>query len=128
MSQGPQLPPNLPVEDHSPAVDGRAASEPSSVLAIVSLVLSILSLPAFCGGTLVFPCCGMGVGGPMALAGAITGFIALQKVKAGTASGKGLAQGGMITGIVFVVLSIITVVVTILFFGGIAALSETSGY
>jgi len=97
-------------------------NQPSKALAIVSLVLSIMSVfPFLCLGV-----CGVGIGGPLALAGAITGFIGLQKVKAGTASGNGLAMGGMITGIAVIVLYILAIVFIVLVFGaaGLAALFD----
>jgi len=90
-------------------------NQPSKALAIVSLVLSIIAVPAMCmawipwlGWFCIYP-----VSGCLALAGAITGFIGLKKVKAGTASGKGLAMGGMIIGIVFISINIILVVLVL---------------
>jgi len=95
-------------------------AEPTNVLAIVSLVLSSMSVFQICVGP-----CGPAIGFPLALAGAITGFIGLQKAKAGTASGKELAMGGMITGIVVIVLNILLVVL-LLFIGGLALLDGSS--
>jgi len=112
-------------------VPGR--NQPSKALAIVSLVLSIISVPigllglAAAFGSLLIPlfllipvplgCCAPFMSSPLALAGAITGSIGLKKVKAGTASGKGLAMGGMITGIAVIVLNILLLVFYILMVG-----------
>jgi hypothetical protein len=96
--------------DPGPVYPGPVGTQPSSALAIVSLVLSIMSLILSC----LSPCCG----GPLALAGAITGFIGLKKVQAGTASGKGLAMGGMITSIVVIVLTILYLLIFVLLLGG----------
>jgi hypothetical protein len=97
-------------------------SKPSKTLAIVSLVLSIVSVPAFCVSFIpLLGCVFFPLSSSLALAGAITGFLGLQKVKAGTASGKGLAMGGMITGIAVIVLNLIGVVLVMLVFGAAAA-------
>ena len=131
MSVGPQFPPNLPVAGHSPVVSGPPNPKPGKALAIVSLVLSIISVPicflSSLAGLVFLPLCiGHFISMPLALAGAIIGFIGLKKVKAGTASGKGLAMGGMITGIAVIVLYILAIVVIVLVVGaaGLAALFD----
>jgi hypothetical protein len=111
-------------------------TQPGKALAIVSLVLSIISVPiglfglVACFGAVLIPyflplCCAPFMSSPLALAGVITGSIGLKKVKAGTASGKGLAMGGMITGIAVIVLNIILLVVYILMFGWAAYTLQT---
>ena len=59
---------------------------PSSALAIASLILGIIGLLS---GWLIF-------GGVLGLVGVILGIVALVKVKNGTASGKGMAIGGIV--------------------------------
>lgn len=77
----------------------------SSGLAIASLVCGIL-------GTLtgIFIYSGVSLG----LAGIVLGIVALVKVKNGTASGKGLAIGGIVTGVVSFVVTAVTIAVIVL--------------
>lgn len=77
----------------------------SSGLAIASLVCGIL-------GTLtgIFIYSGVSLG----LAGIVLGIVALVKVKNGTASGKGLAIGGIVTGVLSFVVTAVTIAVIVL--------------
>ncbi len=69
--------------------DLRAEAPPSSGLAIASLVLGIL-------GIVCFPLIGV--------IGLILGIVALVKCSKGTASGQGMAIGGVITGVLSVIM------------------------
>jgi len=79
--------------------------KPGSGLAIASLVCGIL-------GTLtgIFIYSGVSLG----LAGIVLGIVALVKVKNGTASGKGLAIGGIVTGVLSFVVAAVTISVLVL--------------
>jgi hypothetical protein len=73
--------------------DQRRAAEgplPASGLAITALVLGILSIPL---GIIL-------IGGVLAIAAIICGAIAASRAKKGRAGGRGLAIGGIITGVV----------------------------
>ena len=69
--------------------DLRAEAPPSSGLAVASLVLGIL-------GIVCFPLIGV--------IGLILGIVALVKCSKGTASGQGMAIGGVITGVLSVIM------------------------
>lgn len=79
--------------------------KPNQTLSIVSLVLGILSATIGC-------CCWLHV--PLSIAAIITGIIGMQKVKAGTGGGNGMALAGVIVG------GIVLVVYTLLAFAGLA--------
>ena len=66
----------------------RLPADPELALAIASLILGIIGLLT---GLMVF-------GAVLGLVGVILGIVALVKVKNGTASGKGMAIGGIVTG------------------------------
>jgi len=68
---------------------------PSTGLAVTSLVLGIIAIPANC-------CCTL-VGAALGIAAIVTGFLALNQVKSGTGGGKGMAVAGMICGVVALV-------------------------
>ena len=89
--QGAPVPP--PMQGYQP--------KPSAALAITALVLGI---SAFVTGLLF-------IGGALGLVSVILGIISLKKVKAGTASGKGMA----ITGIILGALGIIATIGMIIF-------------
>ena len=81
------------------------AEQPNMVLSIVSLVLSILSIPGWC--------CMLYI--PLSIAAIVTGFMGMQKVKAGTGGGRGMALAGVIIGgIVLVLFSIAYVAIVVL--------------
>ena len=135
MSYSDNKPPPIPKTQIITVDQANSSARPSSTLAIVSLVLSLVSVPigllgflsifpaSFLGGVCGLPFCfAPFMSMPLALAAAITGFIALKKVQNGTATGRGLALGGMITGIVVIVLNIVLAVGYIFLFGlGVAA-------
>lgn len=77
----------------------------SSGLAIASLVCGILGIL-----TGIFIYSGVSLG----LAGIVLGIVALVKVKNGTASGKGLAIGGIVTGVLSFVVAAVTISVLVL--------------
>lgn len=75
--------------------------QPSNGLAIASLVCGILALPSTC-------CCSM-LSLPLAIAAAVMGGIALSKANAQPelyGSGKGMAIGGLVCGILAILSSI----------------------
>lgn len=76
----------------------------SSGLAIASLVCGILGILT---GIFIY-------GVALGLAGIVLGIVALVKVKNGTASGKGLAIGGIVTGVVSFVVTAVTIAVIVL--------------
>ena len=84
---------------------------PSSALAIASLILGIIGLLS---GWLIF-------GGALGLVGVILGIVALVKVKNGTASGKGMAIGGIVTGALGMILAAVVLILGMI---GIGMLSE----
>lgn len=82
-----------------------AEQKPGSGLAIASLVCGILGVL-----TGVFIYSGVSLG----LAGIVLGIVALVKVKNGTASGKALAIGGIVTGVLSFVVAAVTIAVLVL--------------
>ena len=84
---------------------------PSSALAIASLILGVVGLLS---GWLVF-------GGVLGLVGVILGIVALVKVKKGTASGKGMAIGGIVTGVLGMIVAAVVLILSMI---GIGMLSE----
>lgn len=82
-----------------------AKQKPGSGLAIASLVCGILGVL-----TGIFIYSGVSLG----LAGIVLGIVALVKVKNGTASGKGLAIGGIVTGVLSFVVAAVTIAVLVL--------------
>ncbi|HET7477427.1 MAG TPA: DUF4190 domain-containing protein [Dermatophilaceae bacterium] len=76
---------------------------------MAALVLGILSILSSC---LWF------IGGVLGVLAVVLGFIALRKARAGQASGAGLAKGGLVTGVVGLVLSLVLLV------AGVALLSR----
>lgn len=104
---------SAPVQDAAERTSHSAAEQkPGSGLAIASLVCGILGVLT---GIFIFS--GLSLG----LAGIVLGIVALVKVKNGTASGKGMAIGGIVTGALGM---IVAVVVLILGMIGIGMLSE----
>lgn len=77
---------------------------PSSGLAIGALVAGVVAL-------LMFWCAFVGV--PVGIAAVVLGVVALNKVKAGTGGGRGLALAGVITGGVAILVSVVLVVAAI---------------
>lgn len=97
MSENPNYQQNpgefIPAPQQAPAYNMQGGypgyqPTPSSALAIASLILGVIGLLS---GWLIF-------GGVLGLVGVILGIVALVKVKNGTASGKGMAIGGIVTG------------------------------
>ena len=89
--QGAPVPP--PMQGYQP--------KPSAALAITALVLGI---SAFVTGLLF-------IGGALGLVSVILGIISLKKVKAGTASGKGMAITGIILGALGIIATIGMIIV-----------------
>ena len=121
MSENPNYQQNpgefVPAPQQAPAYNMQGGypgyqPKPGSGLAIASLVCGILGVLT---GIFIFS--GLSLG----LAGIVLGIVALVKVKNGTASGKGMAIGGIVTGALGM---IVAVVVLILGLIGIGMLSE----
>lgn len=121
MSENPNYQQNpsefIPAPQQAPAYNMQGGypgyqPKPGSGLAIASLVCGILGVLT---GIFIFS--GLSLG----LAGIVLGIVALVKVKNGTASGKGMAIGGIVTGALGM---IVAVVVLILGMIGIGMLSE----
>ena len=98
MSENPNYQQNpgefIPAPQQAPAYNMQGGypgyqPKPGSGLAIASLVCCILGILT---GIFIFS--GLSLG----LAGIVLGIVALVKVKNGTASGKGMAIGGIVTG------------------------------
>ena len=98
MSENPNYQQNpgefIPAPQQAPAYNMQGGypgyqPKPGSGLAIASLVCGILGVLT---GIFIFS--GLSLG----LAGIVLGIVALVKVKNGTASGKGMAIGGIVTG------------------------------
>jgi hypothetical protein len=79
-------------------------SGPSSGLAIGALAAGVVAL-------LMFWCAFIGV--PVGIAAVVLGVVALNKVKAGTGGGRGLALAGVITGGLAILVSVVLVVAAI---------------
>jgi hypothetical protein len=75
-------------------------------LAVASLVLGILGLA---GSVLV-------IGGLLGLVALILGIVALGKIKRGEAGGRGMALGGIITGILAMLVTLLIIVTVGAFF------------
>lgn len=97
MSENPNYQQNpgefIPAPQQAPAYNMQGGypgyqPTPSSALAIASLILGVIGLLT---GLMFF-------GAVLGLVGVILGIVALVKVKNGTASGKGMAIGGIVTG------------------------------
>ena len=97
MSENPNYQQNpgefIPAPQQAPAYNMQGGypgyqPTPSSALAIASLILGIIGQLT---GLMFF-------GAVLGLVGVILGIVALVKVKNGTASGKGMAIGGIVTG------------------------------
>ncbi len=73
----------------------------SSGLAIGALICGILAI-------LFFWCAFIGI--PLGIAGVVLGIVAMNKVKAGTGGGRGMALAGLITGGLAILLTIVAVV------------------
>ncbi|WP_294640948.1 DUF4190 domain-containing protein [Rothia mucilaginosa] len=121
MSENPNYQQNpgefIPAPQQAPAYNMQGGypgyqPKPGSGLAIASLICGILGVLT---GIFIFS--GLSLG----LAGIVLGIVALVKVKNGTASGKGMAIGGIVTGALGM---IVAVVVLILGMIGIGMLSE----
>ena len=121
MSENPNYQQNpgefIPAPQQAPAYNMQGGypgyqPKPGSGLAIASLVCGILGVLT---GIFIFS--GLSLG----LAGIVLGIVALVKVKNGTASGKGMAIGGIVTGALGM---IVAVGVLILGLGGIGMLSD----
>lgn len=70
---------------------------PGSGLAIASLILGILSVIGFCIPVLA-PLLG--------LIAVVLGFVALSRIRAGRAAGRGMAIGGLVTGVLGLILGV----------------------
>ena len=121
MSENPNYQQNpgefIPAPQQAPAYNMQGGypgyqQKPGSGLAIASLVCGILGVLT---GIFIFS--GLSLG----LAGIVLGIVALVKVKNGTASGKGMAIGGIVTGALGM---IVAVGVLILGLVGIGMLSD----
>jgi hypothetical protein len=91
----------------------------TNTLAIISLVASILGvLLMFLG--LCIPCTSL-ISLMFGVAGTIMGFIAKKKIdeSMGVEGGRGLAMGGLITGIVVVVISVIIFIIGLVLVGAL---------
>ena len=120
MSENPNYQQNpgefIPAPQQAPAYNMQGGypgyqPTPSSALAIASLILGIIGLLS---GWLIF-------GGALGLVGVILGIVALVKVKNGTASGKGMAIGGIVTGALGMIISVVVLILGLI---GISMLSE----
>jgi hypothetical protein len=113
MTSEPTLPP--PVPPPTPQVQPAVTSQPTSSLAVISLVAGIVSwllLPFVAG-----------------LAAIICGHMARGEIRRsnGTLEGDGLALAGLVLGWINVVLCVLTVAAIVLFFGGLAVLLGVLG-
>lgn len=109
MTQYPQDPQNQPPYGQPPAGHvpygggpGGQPGQPSSGLAVTSMVLGIVSLPA---------CICWPLAVVLAIAAIVLGVMAKNKIKAGQASGNGMATAGIICGAVALVLIAISLII-----------------
>ena len=116
MSENPNYQQNpgefIPAPQQAPAYNMQGGypgyqPTPSSALAIASLILGVIGLLS---GWLIF-------GGVLGLVGVILGIVALVKVKNGTASGKGMAIGGIVTGALGMIVAAVVMVISIVLAG-----------
>ena len=128
MSENPNYQQNpgefIPAPQQAPAYNMQGGypgyqPTPSSALAIASLVLGIIGLLT---GLMIF-------GAVLGLVGVILGIVALVKVKNGTASGKGMAIGGIVTGALGMIAAVAMVVLGIVLAGQCVenAVQDSSG-
>ena len=84
------------------APPGMPAQRPSQVLAILSMIFGIISIPLLC-------CNGIGLAA--GIAGVVCGIIGIKKANEGTASGKGMAIAGTVCGAITIVLAVAGLVI-----------------
>ena len=116
MSENPNYQQNpgefIPAPQQAPAYNMQGGypgyqPTPSSALAIASLILGVIGLLS---GWLIF-------GGVLGLVGVILGIVALVKVKNGTASGKGMAIGGIVTGALGMIVAVVVLILGLIGIG-----------
>lgn len=109
----PLLPPSPPVQAPPPAP--APAPRQTSAMAIVSLVLGVL-------GWTLLPLLG-------SLGAIICGHMARAEIRrnAATMDGDGLAIAGLVLGWSLVIISVLTILAVVLFFGGLAVLLGALG-
>lgn len=111
----PILPPAPPVQAPPPAPAPAPAPRQTSALAIVSLVLGLL-------GWTLLPLLG-------SLGAIICGHMARAEIRRSpeTMDGDGLAIAGLVLGWSLVVITLLTILTVVLFFGGLAVLLGALG-
>ena len=123
MSENPNYQQNpgefIPAPQQAPAYNMQGGypgyqPTPSSALAIASLILGVIGLLS---GLLIF-------GGALGLVGVILGIVALVKVKNGTASGKGMAIGGIVTGALGMIVAAVVLILGMIGLGMLGDCAE----
>ena len=124
MSENPNYQQNpgefIPAPQQAPAYNMQGGypgyqPTPSSALAIASLVCGILGVLT---GIFIFS--GLSLG----LAGIVLGIVALVKVKNGTASGKGMAIGGIVTGALGMIVAVVVLILGLIGIGMLGDCAE----
>jgi len=123
MSENPNYQQNpgefIPAPQQAPAYNMQGGypgyqPTPSSALAIASLILGVIGLLS---GWLIF-------GGALGLVGVILGIVALVKVKNGTASGKGMAIVGIVTGALGMIVAVVVLILGMIGLGMLGDCAE----
>lgn len=96
-----------------------AATQPSSGLAIASMILGIVAIPTSCM---------YGIGLPCAILAVIFGHIARGKARRGESGGDGMALAGLICGYIMLALIVIGVIVVVIAIAGASAGSKSRGW
>ncbi len=111
----PVLPPEPPVQAPPPAPAPAPVARQTSAMAIVSLVLGLL-------GWTLLPLLG-------SLGAIICGHMARAEIRrnAGALDGDGMAIAGLVLGWSLVVITVLSVLAVVLFFGGLAVLLGALG-
>ena len=90
----------MPPPTQPPMYQPPPAGKPQG-LAVASMVLGIVGLLGFCSSFVALPCAVLAI---------VLGFVAVSKIKAGEASGAGMAKAGIILGIITAVLRVIVII------------------
>jgi hypothetical protein len=98
---------------------GYANTRPQNGLAIASMILGIISIPAMCGYFVggLFP-------GVLAI---VFGHVARAQIRRDQSTGDGMAVAGLVMGYISTIVGLVAIVILILFFIGMIATASSGG-